>query len=250
MPASRALSIMRCEEASSVGPPNIMAPRQSGDTLRPLRPSLRYSTAAPPLLDRHLEGRQLFPIQATLETLTEKRERPAQEEVKAGHQTVDNERAEGRIVDHLCGARKLSEANNRGQRGAFENLHEKTDGRRDGDADRLRQDDETQLLQMAEPKGMRPVPLPARDGLDAAAPYLTEECARVERQCQGRRQPGIGLDAKEAGAEVEQIELHEQRGALENFDVAESQCSQQARLAHPQDGDPEPHRASTGEGDQ
>src|SRR5215467_6146643 len=177
MPASRALLMMRREDASSAAPPNIMAPRQSGDTLRPLRPSLRYSTATSPLLDRHLDGMQLFPIQATLETLTEKRERPAQGEVKAGHQTVDDERAEGRIVDHLRGARELSEADDRGQRGAFEYLHEKPHSWRNGDADGLRQDDKTQLLQMAEPKGVRPIPLPARDGLDAAAPYLAEECA-------------------------------------------------------------------------
>src|SRR5262249_11925368 len=42
MPASRALATMRDEVASSVGPPNIMVPRQIGDTFRPLRPRLRY----------------------------------------------------------------------------------------------------------------------------------------------------------------------------------------------------------------
>ena len=40
---SRADAIMRCESASFAGPPNIMAPRQSGETFSPLRPSLRYS---------------------------------------------------------------------------------------------------------------------------------------------------------------------------------------------------------------
>src|SRR5260370_28206179 len=42
MPASRALASICAEVASSAGPPNIMVPRQIGETLRPLRPSWRY----------------------------------------------------------------------------------------------------------------------------------------------------------------------------------------------------------------
>src|SRR5207253_7365050 len=41
-PASRALATMRDDVASSVGPPNIMVPRQIGEIFRPLRPSCRY----------------------------------------------------------------------------------------------------------------------------------------------------------------------------------------------------------------
>src|SRR5512143_2677097 len=41
-PASRAFAMIRLDAASSVGPPNIMLPRQICDTLRPLRPSWRY----------------------------------------------------------------------------------------------------------------------------------------------------------------------------------------------------------------
>src|ERR1700719_4830912 len=41
-PASRALATIRAEIASSVGPPNIMVPRQIGEIFRPLRPRLRY----------------------------------------------------------------------------------------------------------------------------------------------------------------------------------------------------------------
>src|SRR6266404_77810 len=41
-PASRAFATIRVEVASSVGPPNIMAPRQIGEIFRPLRPRLRY----------------------------------------------------------------------------------------------------------------------------------------------------------------------------------------------------------------
>src|SRR5665213_3653448 len=42
-PASRALATIRVDVASSVGPPNIMVPRQIGEIFRPLRPRERYS---------------------------------------------------------------------------------------------------------------------------------------------------------------------------------------------------------------
>src|SRR6266550_2063778 len=45
MPASRAFATMRDDVASSVGPPNIMVPRQIGEIFRPLRPRLRYCIA-------------------------------------------------------------------------------------------------------------------------------------------------------------------------------------------------------------
>src|SRR3979490_3268234 len=41
-PASRAFATIRVEVASSVGPPNIMVPRQIGEIFRPLRPRGRY----------------------------------------------------------------------------------------------------------------------------------------------------------------------------------------------------------------
>src|SRR5947199_7768570 len=42
MPAPRARPTIREEVASSVGPPNIIVPRQIGEIFRPLRPSWRY----------------------------------------------------------------------------------------------------------------------------------------------------------------------------------------------------------------
>src|SRR5260221_10119825 len=42
MPASRAFATIRDDVASSVGPPNIMVPKQIGEIFRPLRPRLRY----------------------------------------------------------------------------------------------------------------------------------------------------------------------------------------------------------------
>jgi len=41
MPASRAMATMRSDVASSVAPPNIIVPRQIGDTFMPLRPKVR-----------------------------------------------------------------------------------------------------------------------------------------------------------------------------------------------------------------
>src|SRR5262245_50645261 len=45
-PLSAAWSTMRCASAASVGPPNIMVPRQISDTLMPLAPSTRYFMCA------------------------------------------------------------------------------------------------------------------------------------------------------------------------------------------------------------
>src|SRR5215203_3444676 len=46
-PASRALATIRPDVASSVGPPNIMVPRQIGEIFRPLRPRERYCMGDP-----------------------------------------------------------------------------------------------------------------------------------------------------------------------------------------------------------
>src|SRR3954462_1407245 len=46
-PTSCASAMIRFEVASSVGPPNIIVPKQIGDTLRPLRPSWRYCMGCP-----------------------------------------------------------------------------------------------------------------------------------------------------------------------------------------------------------
>src|SRR5581483_8156124 len=47
MPWSLAFATIRFEVASSVAPPNIMVPRQSGEIFTPLRPRLRYSISSP-----------------------------------------------------------------------------------------------------------------------------------------------------------------------------------------------------------
>src|SRR5579872_644860 len=49
IPCSRALATIRAAVASSVAPPNIMLPRHSGETRRPLRPKVEYSIPCPPI---------------------------------------------------------------------------------------------------------------------------------------------------------------------------------------------------------
>src|ERR1051326_7805218 len=46
-PCSRARATMRADAISSVAPPNIIVPRHSGETFRPLTPSRRYSMPLP-----------------------------------------------------------------------------------------------------------------------------------------------------------------------------------------------------------
>src|SRR5690242_9623653 len=52
IPASRAFAVMRSAAAESVAPPNIIVPRQSGETLIPLRPSFRYCMALLPVFPK------------------------------------------------------------------------------------------------------------------------------------------------------------------------------------------------------
>src|SRR6202035_3148712 len=56
-PASRAFATIRVEVASSVGPPNIMVPRQIGEIFRPLRPRGRYCIGGVLYSDRHSGAR-------------------------------------------------------------------------------------------------------------------------------------------------------------------------------------------------
>src|SRR5450755_3746051 len=49
-PCSRARATMRAAVGSSVAPPNIMPPRHSRDTCRPLCPNVEYSITQLPLI--------------------------------------------------------------------------------------------------------------------------------------------------------------------------------------------------------
>src|SRR4051812_1191907 len=67
MPASRALATMRADVASSVGPPNIMVPRQIGEIFRPLRPSWRYCMEESSLWEPSLRAKRSNPSHCTKE---------------------------------------------------------------------------------------------------------------------------------------------------------------------------------------
>ena len=97
--------------------------------------------------------------------------------------------------------------------------------------------------------------LPSRNGLNAAAPYLTEKSAAVEYQRHTRRNPGIDIKAQHRRAEEDQEKLQQQRRALENLDETAReplgsaafrrapQCNQQAADCAAGKGD---HRQADG----
>src|ERR1700754_138864 len=87
------------------------------------------------------------------------RERVAQHEIDGGHGGEDHERLEGRVVDDLTGPRQLDEADHRGERGVLHDLHHEANGRRNGDAQRLRQDHVGVLLESVEAQAIGGLPL-------------------------------------------------------------------------------------------
>ena len=71
--------------------------------------------------------------------------------------------------------------------GPFDYLHQKADGGRDGDAQRLRQDHVAHLLHASECQAGRRLPLSVVNRLDRAAPDFGEIGAGVQGQCNGGR---------------------------------------------------------------
>src|ERR1700712_1165464 len=68
-------------------------------------------------------------------------------EVDHRDKTVDHERAERRVGNHRSGLGEFSKSNDRYQRGIFHGLHAEADRRTNGNAQRLRQNHMTQLLE-------------------------------------------------------------------------------------------------------
>ncbi len=136
-------------------------------------------------------------------------EREAEREVDQRDQRVDEERAEGRVVQHRAGLGQVDEADDGGERRALDHLHREADRRRDGDAQRLRQDHVAHLLDIGEGERFAGFPLALRQRFDAAAPDLGEERAGPERQRQRSGQPRADLDAEQRDAEEEQEQLHQ-----------------------------------------
>src|SRR5206468_5797966 len=121
-----------------------------------------FSTSSAPQL--FLTSRTLTSdIEAAFDLFRPPGQRETQAEIDQRDQRVDHERPEGRVVEHGAGLGQFDEADDRGQRGALDNLDRETDGRRDGDPRGLRQDDVAHLLDVAEREAGRGFPLPFRD---------------------------------------------------------------------------------------
>src|SRR5689334_3347834 len=57
-------------------------------------------------------------------------EREAEREIDRGHQRVDQEGPEGRVVEHGAGLGQVDEADDRGERGTLDHLHREAHRRR------------------------------------------------------------------------------------------------------------------------
>src|SRR6266540_1545590 len=154
-------------------------------------------------------------MEASFEDLGEPGQREAKREIDQRDQRINQERPEGRVVEHGAGLGHLDEADDRGERRAFDDLDREADGRRDGDPKSLRQDDVAHLLDKAEREARGSFPLAARHRFDAAAPNLGQEGAGPEREREPGRHPWADLDPEQSDAEEEQEQLHQQRRALE-----------------------------------
>ena len=62
--------------------------------------------------------------------------------------------------------------------------------------------------------------LPLRHGLNAAPPDLAEIGAGMQREGDGHRNPRIDIEAEKCHAVIDDEELHEERRALEDRDIA------------------------------
>src|ERR1043166_861981 len=154
-------------------------------------------------------------MQSGLQPAAERGERVTQREVDRADAEIREKRPERRGVQHLCRARELDEADHRCERGGLDDLDQETDGRRSRQAQRLRHDHVAQLLQKSQAQRSRGFPLRLGNRVDAAAPYLTEECRRFERQRNRRGEPRVDVDAQQSEAEVHHQQLAQQRGSLE-----------------------------------
>src|SRR5439155_3336630 len=147
-----------------------------------------FSTSFAPKL--FLTSRMLTSdIEAAFDFLRPPRQWEAEAEIDQRDQRVDQERPEGRVVEHGAGLGQFDEADDRGERRALDDLHGETNGRRDRDARGLRQDDVAHLLDVAERQSGGRLPLALRYRFDAAAPDLGQERTGPESQRQRRRCP-------------------------------------------------------------
>jgi hypothetical protein len=108
------------------------------------------------------------------QSLAPPRKRCTEREIKDGDKAVHKKWLKRRVRNHAAGFGEFNEADDGCECRAFDDLHEKANGRRNRDTQRLRQDDESQLLSERQRNALRRFPLSFRHGIDAAAPNLNE----------------------------------------------------------------------------
>src|SRR5262249_21353579 len=94
------------------------------------------------------------------------------------------------------------------------------------------------------------LPLLLGDRLDAAAPDITEEGRRIDGVRDGYGRPRVEPPAEQAQAVINEKELHQQRRALEQLDVARRRESDGREARDPQDRDENAEQAAEREGKQ
>src|SRR6516162_2366742 len=177
-------------------------------------------------------------IDAPFEGLRQERKRPTEDEIERRHNRIDDHRLESRVGHQLPSAGELDKADNRGDRGVFDQLDRETYRRWDRDARRLRQYDVPELCGKAEREAFCGLPLRPRNGLDRTAPDLAEESPRIEGEGEQYGGPGIDLEVEEDGeAIIGDKELHQHRRPLEQLDVARGEPLQGPGRGDPQDRD-------------
>src|SRR6478735_2633151 len=144
------------------------------EPLRPIRASTwpfcisndtpRNTWAAPKFFQTSC-NRTMVDIQFPLETLRQPRQRIAKTKIKHRDNQVGGERPERGVVDQLADVGHLGEPDDRGQRGALDDLHHEADGRWRGNAQRLRQHHQEQTLHARERQTIGRLPLRARHRL-------------------------------------------------------------------------------------
>src|SRR5258705_12494838 len=117
-----------------------------------------FSTSFAPKL--FLTSRMLTSdIKASFDFLRPPGQREAETEIDQRDQRIDQERPEGRVVEHGAGLGQFDEADDRGERGALDDLHGEANGRCDRDARGLRRDNVGRLLRVAEPEAGGRLPM-------------------------------------------------------------------------------------------
>src|SRR6478736_8768248 len=174
-------------QRSAVDLPEPEAPITAITSLAPISKLTPFRTFTAPKLLCTLLRLTTADIEFPFKAAAPGRERVADGEVEGGDDDEHRERLKDRVVDKLAGLGELDEADNRGQRGVLDDLHEEADGRRRGDAHRLRQDHQPHALDAGERQAFGGFPLRLGHRLDAATPDLAQVSRDIHRQRQARR---------------------------------------------------------------